>query len=138
MEKNEAAALETIKTIARALYSYSSSFPYGFPSQLRILTGKPGEEASADHAGLLDESFAAEPLAKDGYLFRYRLIEAAVWLEIGNRRIPGRERFEIRATPLEYGKTGSKNFLLTEAGYHVTTQNRDADAADPAPDDDSS
>jgi len=138
MEKNEAAAPETIKTIARALYSYSSSFPYGFPSQLRVLTGKAGEEASADHAGLLDESFAAEPLVKDGYLFRYRLIEAGGWVEIGNHRLLGRGRFEIRATPLEYGKTGSKNFLSSESSIHVTTQNRDADGDDPTPDDDSS
>jgi len=136
MEKNEGAARETIDRILGALSRYAVEFAYGFPAQLRTLTGKPSEEASAEHAGILDESFAAEPLVKDGYLFRYRLIEAGSRLDDDVVRMPERGRFEIRATPLEYAKTGSKNFLVTDSGFHVTTQNRDADADDPAPDDD--
>src|SRR5262249_34403096 len=123
MEKNEAAARETINAIEGALNRYAGSYRYGFPSQLGTLTGKQGEEASPDHASILDESFAAEPLVKDGYLFRYRLIETGGWQQIGPLQMPVRGRYEIKATPLEYGKTGFKNFLSTESDSHVTTEN---------------
>ena len=42
--------------------------------------------------------------------------------------------YEITATPVEFGKTGSKNYLANPA-LHVTLQNRPAARDDPAPQD---
>src|ERR1051325_3997224 len=71
MEKNEAAARGTIHILIRALNLYATHFPRsGFPSGLRVLT-TPMESGSADgeNNALLDESYTAEPLIKDGYVF---------------------------------------------------------------------
>jgi hypothetical protein len=42
--------------------------------------------------------------------------------------------YEITATPVEFGKTGSKNYLANP-NLHVTSQNRPATDDDPAPQD---
>jgi hypothetical protein len=76
---------------------------------------------------LLDESFAANPLIKDGYVFRYLLTNMG-----GHEGAWG--RYEITATPVEFGKTGSKNYLANPR-IHVTSQNRPATGDDPAPQD---
>ena len=129
MEKNETAAAETINTLIRALNSYASFFPLnGFPSGLRDLT-TPMKAAGADVQSdpLLDESFAAEPLIKDGYVFQYLLTRSGDssgdW-----------GSYEITATPVEFGKTGSKNYLANPR-LHATSENRPATADDPAPQD---
>ena len=129
MEKNEDAATETINTLIRALNRYASFFPLsGYPSRLRDLT-TPMKSAGADvqSDSLLDESFAAEPLIKDGYVFRYLLTSAG-----GDQGDWG--SYEITATPIEFGKTGSKSYLANP-DLHVTSENRPATADDPAPQD---
>ena len=129
MEKNEAAARGTINTLTRALNRYASGLPRtGFPLSLRLLT-TPIEsgDVDAESTPLLDESFAAEPLIKDGYVFRYLLTNVG-----GYQGAWG--SYEITATPVEFGKTGSKNYLANPA-LHVTSQNRPAARDDPAPQD---
>ncbi len=106
MEKNETAAKGTIDTLTRALNRYASRFPHaGYPSGLHALTTPTeSEDVDAESDALLDESFAAEPLIKDGYVFRYLLTHAG-----GYQGAWG--SYEITATPVEFGKTGSKNYL---------------------------
>ena len=129
MEKNETAARETINTLTRALNRYASSIPRtGYPLGLRVLTAPiESEDADEESTSLLDESFAAEPLIKDGYVFRYLLTSVG-----GAQGAWG--RYEITATPVEFGKTGSKNYLA-DPNLHVTLQNRPAAPDDPAPED---
>jgi hypothetical protein len=130
IEKNEAAARETITTLERALNQYASRFPgMGYPFDLRILT-TPVEEENIYGAQepLLDDSFAAEPLIKNGYIFQYLLTSA------GSGYQRGWGNYEITATPVEFGKTGAKNYLASPS-FHVTTQNRPATDEDPAPED---
>ena len=70
MEKNEAAAKAIVERISQAVYGYSRWHPQnGFPSSLKQLTEpvQIGERNST----LLDESFAEDPLIKDGYQFRF-------------------------------------------------------------------
>jgi hypothetical protein len=127
METNEAAAIRTIHTLIRALNRYASALPRtGYPSSLRVLT-TPMEPANADEESnlLLDESFAVEPLIKDGYVFRYLRTSLG-----GDQGAWG--SFEITATPIEFGKTGSKNYLANPT-IHATSQNRPAADDDPAP-----
>jgi hypothetical protein len=127
MEKNEVAATETINTLTQALNYYISRFvQIGYPSSLRALTTTM---ISGYHGGrsspLLDESYAAEPLIKDGYVFEYLLTRAGgVESDWGS--------YEIIAIPVEFGKTGSKSYLANPS-LHVTSQNRPATDDDPTP-----
>jgi hypothetical protein len=129
MEKNEAAATETINTLTQAVNYYASRFPQtGYPSGLRALTTSM---VSGYHGGrsirLLDESYAAEPLIKNGYAFQYLLTSAGgIEGDWGS--------YEITATPVEFGVTGSKNYLANPR-LHVTSQNRPATDDDPGPQD---
>jgi hypothetical protein len=73
MEQNEAAARDTINMLVGALQRFASRFPKtGFPFNLRTLTTSLQPENVYSGSGpLLDESFAAEPLIKNGYIFQY-------------------------------------------------------------------
>ena len=145
LEKNEAAAQETLRMITSALLNYARRFPrIGFPVHLQVLTGATGDDnASEEHAGLLDASFTHEPLVKNGYEFRYTLTRRGnVQYLFGAASANGRVEFtfdlgefRITASPTDFGKTGSRNYLATQNGVHATTENRDATDDDPAPDD---
>jgi hypothetical protein len=130
MEKNEAAAKETIKEMRQALQHYALRFPRnGYPSTLRVLT-TPMEAENVYMSGspLLDDSFAADPLIKNGYVFSYLLT--------GVGGTPGNwGSYEITAMPMESGKTGSRHFLANPYSIHATAENRPATEEDPSPED---
>jgi hypothetical protein len=130
MEQNEAAARDTINMLVGALQRFASRFPKtGFPFNLRMLTiSLEPENVYSGSGPLLDESFAADPLIKNGYIFQYLL------MSVGDGQQQGWGSFEITATPVEFGKTGSKNYLANPS-LHVTSQNRPAADDDPAPQD---
>jgi hypothetical protein len=130
MEQNEAAARDTINMLVGALQRFASRFPKtGFPFNLRTLTTSLQPENVYSGSGpLLDESFAAEPLIKNGYIFQYLLTS------VGDGQQQGWGSYEITATPVEFGKTGSKSYLANP-NPHVTSQNRPATDDDPAPQD---
>ena len=127
MEQNEAAARDTINMLVGALQRFASRFPKtGFPFNLRTLTTSLQPENLYSGSGpVLDESFAAEPLIKNGYIFQYLLTS------VGDGQQQGWGSYEITATPVEFGKTGSKNYLANP-NPHVTSQNRPATDDDPA------
>ena len=127
MEKNEEAARETLQEIARALRQYGSQhMRTGLPPELSALTEPVDRGNDNPPEPYLGKSFAADPLIKDGYRFHY------VRTQIGDgvQQVGG---FEITATPVEFGKTGSKNFFIDMYGMHATGENRPATAEDPAP-----
>lgn len=130
MEQNETAAKETIRSLIGALQRYASRFPtMGFPFNLQILTTPmESQNVYAGKEPLLDKSFAAEPLIKNGYIFHYLLTR------VGDGNLRGSGSYEITATPVEFGKTGSKNYLANP-NLHVASQNRPAAPDDPAPQD---
>jgi hypothetical protein len=130
MEQNEAAARDTINMLVGALQRFASRFPKtGFPFNLRMLTTSLEPENVYPGSGpLLDESFAADPLIKNCYIFQYLLTS------VGDGQQQGWGSYEITATPVEFGKTGSKSYLANP-GFHVTSQNRPAVDDDPAPQD---
>src|SRR6266567_4134369 len=104
----ETAAVSTLRTLHTALISYATSYPeVGYPTALQALSGQEDQEASAQHAMLLDSAFMAVPAIKDGYEFRYTLINS------GNVSI-NEGRYQITATPVEFGKTGSKSFFTDQ------------------------
>jgi hypothetical protein len=125
MEKNEAAARKTLSEIAGALRQYGyQHLQSGIPSELSVLTEPVDRGNDMPPESFLDKSFAAEPLIKDGYRFGY--VRTAMG---GDGRNIG--QFELTATPVEFGKTGSKNYLSTLYQMHVTTENRPATEEDP-------
>src|SRR5262249_28636127 len=77
MEKQEAAAMETLRNLGRALVNYAVAHPrIGYPRNLAALT-EPFEgelvildaedrQPQGSFSSLLDESFAADPLIKAG------------------------------------------------------------------------
>ncbi|HKF23584.1 MAG TPA: hypothetical protein VKE93_18565 [Candidatus Angelobacter sp.] len=139
-EKNDSAALATLNEIVRALSIYAQRFPrVGFPAQLHVLTGNSGEERTEEHAGLLDPSFAAEPLTKGGYEFRYTLTRRGEAQYLAGDLFAGDAgEFRLTARPVEYGKTGFRSYTVSGAyqgGVHATAENREATEEDPAPDD---
>ncbi|HEY6305215.1 MAG TPA: hypothetical protein VI488_02000 [Candidatus Angelobacter sp.] len=135
LEKNEAAAKADLQNILMALYRYAQQYPQvGLPSRLSMLAGHEGQEPSVDHAGLLDEGFAAEPLIMDGYQFRYTLTRAGLGMAVERRLDIG--DFQLIAAPIEFGKTGNRSYFLDSSGkITATAENRPATKDDPAPDD---
>ena len=128
MEKNETAARETMAQIANALHMYARRHPHnGFPHSLTTLTQPPDNVPEFLSQPLLNESFAADPLIKNGYLFRYLLTNT------GDGQSDFGE-YELTAVPVEFGKTGAKTFLADQYRVHVSKENRPATQEDPAPD----
>jgi len=136
-EKNEAAAQETLNDLRGALLNYVQRFPgAGFPSQLQMLTATADQEATEEHAGLLDASFAADPLVKSGYEFRYLLTDrGGETIMLGERSMLDRGSFRITARPVEYGKSGTTSYMVDQDGMHATTENRNATENDPGVED---
>jgi hypothetical protein len=131
MEKNETAAKETLNTLINALRQYAFRFPRdGFPSALSALTvPMEPENPYMTKEPLLDDSFVADPLIKNGYQFRYLLTS------VGNGERNNFGSYEITAFPVEFGKTGSRNFFASPSGIRAIRQNRPATEEDPNPDD---
>jgi hypothetical protein len=129
MEKNETAARETMAEIANALGRYTRQHPQnGFPHTLATLTQRSGSGQGFLREPFLDESFAADPLVKHGYLFRYLLTNT------GDGQSDFGE-YELTAVPVEFGKSGAKSYLADRYSVHVSNENRPATQQDPAPDD---
>jgi len=136
-EKNEAATQEALGTIRQALSRYANQFPeIGYPAHLQMLTTAANEEDSEERAGLLDASLADEPAIKNGYEFRYTLTRrGSLRYEGGSIPVIDRGAFRITATPVDFGKTGFRNYLATEGGVHATAEQREATEDDPVPED---
>ena len=129
MEKNEIAARETMAEIANALRMYARQHPRnGYPHSLAILTQRADIAPELLRQPLLNESFAADPLIKNGYRFRYLLTNT------GDGQSDFGE-YEMTAVPVEFGKTGAKNYLADQYSVHVSKENRPATENDPSPQD---
>ncbi len=123
LETNDAAAKETLNKIAAAVRNYAQWFPaIGYPRSLTVLTVPPPHPAQLPailFRPILDESFAKEPLLQQGYEFRYLLTASG-----DGEESPG--SFEITASPVRFGITGSKYFLMNDKGLYCTAENRAA------------
>lgn len=132
MEKNEESARQTLWMLVGNLTNYAAIFPLsGYPERLSLLTlpsSSPNRFLPGGGA-LLDKSFAADPVVKDGYEFRYLLTSS------GDGETPG--QFVITASPVEFGKTGSRSYRIApERRIACTVENRPATEEDSCPDDD--
>jgi hypothetical protein len=106
---NEKEALESIKEIAHAVESYRLKFSR-LPNSLANLAPALHGPANAESAGLLDSDLANG--MKNGYAFRFVMTSAS------NLGAPA--KYELAATPLQYGRTGKFSYFRDSAGgFHA-------------------
>ncbi len=115
--ENEVGAATLLRTINTVLVTYSTTYPdAGFPPSFKELACSDGGDPSKEHACLLDSRFNQERVIIDGYEFRYSQSE---------------DGYQVTATPVEYGKTGSRSFFTDESVVlRVTSKNRPANEDD--------
>ena len=104
-DKNEQAAIESLKDIADAVETFRRKYTR-LPATLSSLGPPLHGPASADAAQLLDSDLAAG--MKNGYSFRYVIVGAS--------GLGAPAKFELAATPLNYGRTGHRSFFRDASG----------------------
>jgi len=104
-DKNELAAVESLKDIADAVENFRRKYTR-LPASLSSLGPPLHGPASADAAQLLDSDLAAG--MKNGYSFRYVIVGAS--------GLGAPAKYELAATPLSYGRTGHRSFFRDGAG----------------------
>jgi hypothetical protein len=119
-EANEITALGNLRRLAEAVETYRRTY-FRLPESLASL-GPPPSRASAkntqaktlaatrEHAGLLDEEFAAGN--KDGYEFRIIIA--------GADTLGAPAKYQLSAIPSAYGRTGKRSFFRdSDGGWHA-------------------
>lgn len=104
-DKNEQAAIESLKVIAEAVETYRRKYSR-LPGSLSSLGPPLHGPANPEAAGFADSDLAAG--MKNGYSFRYVIVGAS--------GLGAPAKFELAATPLSYGRTGHRSFFLDAAG----------------------
>jgi hypothetical protein len=122
-KESESRITRVLSSILSAVRQFAITYPnVGFPGDLGAL-GPAGEdeEASEEHAGLLQPEMATNEFSNEGYKFRYELIRGG----------PDRN-FAVVAQPIDGTRPRGRNFFLDASGsIHVTDENRDATPEDP-------
>lgn len=156
--RNEQAAVATLEQLSNALREYRRAYSAtGFPANLAALSGpipeevdkpsappqedkpegnetesnsdaseleEPALSATPEYAHLLEPGFMASPLIREGYVFHYKLLDPGAGQENGGA-------FQITATPLQFGRTGSKGYFIDQTSVvRFTLDNRDANEND--------
>jgi hypothetical protein len=104
-DKNEQAAIESLKDIAEAVETYRRKYAR-LPDSLSSLGPPLHGPENAEAAGLLAGDLATG--MKNGYSFRYVIVGAS--------GLGAPAKFELAATPLNYGRTGHRSFFRDAAG----------------------
>ncbi|MGC0773036.1 MAG: hypothetical protein WB543_08880 [Candidatus Acidiferrum sp.] len=104
-DKNEQAAIESLKNIAEAVETYRRKY-LRLPDSLSNLGPPLRGPANAESAGLVDSDLSAG--VKNGYSFRYVIV--------GGSTLGAPAKYELAATPLVYGRTGHRSFFRDEGG----------------------
>jgi len=118
---NDQSAIVNLLSLVWALVSYSAGYSE-MPDKIEVLGGSPdadpNAERSRERAMLIDPELASTH-AQSGYKFNYQRTSI--------------DSFQITAIPLDFGKSGGKNFFVDESGViRFTTEDRPATANDPA------
>lgn len=114
-ERNEAAAVETLREIYVALFQYRLMYPQtGFPDSLFRMTRKSAPP-SCWNAGLLPPEISGDRFTKVGYDFYYELTQGSGSCPPKETPDPGRA-FVLHATPSVAARTGRFSFYLEAEG----------------------
>jgi len=122
MAANESSAAASLRTIATANVTYSSTYNVGYAGALTVLS--PSTSPTSAAADLLDSVLggSAAPV-KSGYVFTYSAGNAAPTAASPN---PG---FAIVATPVGPGSSGTSSFCTDQ----TNVVGRDTDGSSVAP-----
>jgi hypothetical protein len=111
LEAHENDAIAALRKLAMALETYRRA--YGkLPDALDTLGPAPRGGISPEAAGLIDAELSAGN--KGGYAIRYRIVPASG--NLSEEEANQAAKFELAATPVEYGKTGRRSFFLDSGG----------------------
>ncbi len=109
IEANEQSAMQAMKKIAEAVEAYRNKY-FRLPASLANLGQPQHGAATSEAAGLLDVALAAG--AQNGYSFRYVIVGAST--------LGAPAKYELAATPLQYGRTGRRSFFVdSNGGLHA-------------------
>ncbi|HUO34682.1 MAG TPA: hypothetical protein VMU43_06805 [Candidatus Acidoferrum sp.] len=100
----ETEVMNSLRELALTIRRYSDAFGR-LPESLAELGPAPQGQISPEQANLVDASLAAGE--ENGYLYRYRIVPD-----------PGgiAQKFELAASPAEYGRSGKRSFFLDSDG----------------------
>jgi hypothetical protein len=104
-DKNELAAIASLKDIAEAVETYRRKYTR-LPDSLSSLGPPLHGPENAEAAGLVAADLATG--MKNGYSFRFVIVGAS--------GLGAPAKFELAATPLNYGRTGHRSFFRDAAG----------------------
>lgn len=104
-DKNEQAAIDSLKDIAEAIESYRRKY-LRLPDSLSNLGPSLHGPASAESAGLVDSDLSTG--MKNGYSFRYVIVGAST--------LGAPAKYALAATPVIYGRTGHRSFFRDDTG----------------------
>src|SRR5713226_6774167 len=105
MEATERNAIEALNKVAGAIEAYRNKYSR-LPESLANLGPPPHGAANGEAAGLLDSDLANG--MKSGYAIRYVIVGAST--------LGAPARYELAATPLQYGRTGRRSFFRDSNG----------------------
>jgi hypothetical protein len=105
MEATEGNAVEALKKVSGAIEAYRSKYSR-LPESLANLGPPLHGAANGEAAGLLDSDFANG--MKNGYTIRYVIVGASA--------LGAPAKYELAATPLQYGRTGRRSFFRDSNG----------------------
>ncbi|HYM77104.1 MAG TPA: hypothetical protein VE377_14115 [Candidatus Dormibacteraeota bacterium] len=121
-EENETSAIAALARIATSIRTYRDAWGH-FPPSLASLGPAGKDGAGPDAANFLDAELSSG--TAQGYSYRYVVLPAA--------GAQTQTRFEVSATPLVYGKSGRKSFLLDARGAIHGADRQGARASDTDP-----
>lgn len=104
LTSQENLAIKTLRDLADTIHRYNDA--YGrLPESLSELGPAPPDQISPEQANMIDASLADGKA--NGYVFRYRIVPDPNGAST---------KFELAASPAEYGKTGRRSFFLDSDG----------------------
>ena len=105
IESTEGGAIEALKKIAAAVEAYRNKYSR-LPDTLANLAPPAHGSPTSEAAELLDADLAAG--TKNGYTLRYVIVGAST--------LGAPAKYELSATPLQYGRTGQRSFFRDSNG----------------------
>jgi hypothetical protein len=105
MESTERDAIEAVKKVSAAVEAYRNKFSR-LPESLANLGPPLHGAANGEAAGFLDSDLANG--MKNGYAIRYVIV--------GGSTLGAPAKYELAATPLQYGRTGRRSFFRDSNG----------------------
>lgn len=105
MESTERDAIDAVKKVSAAVEAYRNKYSR-LPQSLANLGPPLHGAANGEAAGLLDSDLANG--IKNGYAIRYVIVGAST--------LGAPAKYELAATPLQYGRTGRRSFFRDSNG----------------------